>query len=101
MEIGLEETTGVEIESEIKTEHVQGPCLHHDDVLANPCKDLQVCEEKRIPKVSADIFGNVHGHGVRGGSVSLGGCVDPGVRGRSAACCVKVNGTWVREKSVR
>ncbi len=92
VEIGFEETAAIEIESEVKTEHVQGPCLHHDDVLANPYKGLQVCKEKRIPKVSCIV------HGVRRFFTRLGSKRNPGVRGRSAACCVKVNGTRVRKK---
>ncbi len=62
-------------------EYVQSLCSQRDDVLPNQMKGLQVTEEERKRggvEVSGDIFGNVHD--VRGGSVSLGGGLDPGVR---------------------
>uniref|UniRef100_UPI00358F2CE8 uncharacterized protein isoform X1 n=1 Tax=Myxine glutinosa TaxID=7769 RepID=UPI00358F2CE8 len=47
VEIGIGETDLVEQQREEKMENVQSPCSHHDAVLNNPNKDLQVVLERR------------------------------------------------------
>ncbi len=74
--------TNKELREEVM-EYVQGLCSQRDDVLSDRIKSLQVAGEERKrggAEVSGDIFGNVHG--VRGGSMSLGVGLDPGVRER-------------------